>query len=263
MKELGIDGDPEAMLKLPEDPEAQIKNLDKLRLTIEHFSKAVREHVKIIDKMGLPLRCPGQPDHLKAALHYLDKQARAIKQHTVYHCLRKSTDSSTESDRGTFFFHLLLRQPELVKDWMWSLSLLNSALAKYRLEEKVSDDIFTRTKIINDTADWIRGIMSNVVLEHEQQILSFCTYLLGYAERSGIKVIPETSLGIRFALKQARDVCPALRTKDFYRMIEGYLEQGIERKRQGECVVVNVIQLLEEEVVSRDSEEGKIIVADV
>lgn len=61
MKELGIDGDPEAMLKLPEDPEAQIKHLDKLRLTIEHFSKAIREHVKIIDKMGLPLRCPGHP----------------------------------------------------------------------------------------------------------------------------------------------------------------------------------------------------------
>lgn len=197
------------------------------------------------------------PDHLKAALHDLGKQVKAIKQHTVYHCLRKDTDSFTYSDEGTFFFHLLARQSELVKDWMWSLSLLNSALNKYRLEEKVSDDISTRTKIINDTANWIRGIMRSIVLEHEQQIVSFCAYLLAYAEKSGIKVVPETSLGIQFALKQAREVCPAMRT------IEGYIEQGIERKRQGECVVVNVNQLLEEDAVSRDSEEGKIIVGGV
>jgi hypothetical protein len=248
-KRFGLE--PENAFVLPEDQEARDEHLSKLKKGILHLYSAIRNDFDTVQITGLPVQHPGKPGHLKAAVDALRDQTGRINRKTVYPCAGKDMDTGASFCRGTIFYHLVIRDPDLVRDWFKHASSLKVILEEYRTVDIVSDSILDLTKRMSDIAHQVCRLMRKVPLALEQQTLSFCSYLLSYAQSLDVKVIPETSLEIWLALKQARDVCHDIKAKDGYQWLEGYIEQGAARKRNEQDVVVDLVQHLEEELKSR------------
>lgn len=243
---------------IPEDQEARDEHLPTVRRGIQYLHDDIRHDFDMLARTGLPVQHPGEPGHLQAAVDALKTQLGKVSRKTVFTCAGKDLNTDSSTCRGTTFYHLMIRDSALVKDWLKHVSSLSAILREYRTVDTVSDSIFELTKRMSHIAREVCQSMRKVSLAQEQQTVSFCAYLLSHAQSSGVKVIPATSREIWLLLRQAHDVCRDIQAKDGYQWLEGYIEQGIARKRDEQHVVVDVVQLLEEEIETRYSMKVKL-----
>lgn len=226
------------------------------------MTKKIAERIKAIGKKGLPLRFPGEDDFLKRVTPGLGRLQERLKPHPAYHCLPVDSTAASNTGPGDFFFHLLVRQPELLKECFMDTFLLADALSIYLETSGGGDEVFRHIKAIVEMAKRLQTHLAKLDLETQQQKLSFCAYQLVYATKLGVSIVPGSGHAINFAMIQARTADPNLKTDDFFKMLRGYVLQGVlqKRKQKEKHVVVDVVQRLKEDLATRLGVKVKIVV---
>lgn len=262
MKAVHVKLDPETAFTPPAEIALREKHTHKLRHAIQHMLKDVTNRIKVVDKKGLPLRYPGRDDYLKKVPSQLSRLYEKLKQQAVYHCLSNGSTGtpSTSTGPGNFCFHLLVRQPDILKDFFYDTFLLVRALDRYQKLDGVTDEVFRSVEIIIGLAERLRKHSTKVDLEFEQQKLSFCEYQVAYAAKSNVSIVPNSGQTINIALRQARIADPDMTPDDLFKMLRGYVFEGVLQKRKGGHAVVDVIQRLEEDLATRHGVKIRIVV---
>lgn len=242
------------------DVTLRAKHTVKLRYTLQHMQKEVDRYIKTIDKKGLPLRYPGREDYIRKASAQLGTLDAKLKREAAYHCLANDTAGKPSSGPGNFAFHLLVREPDIVKDFFYDSFLLVRALDRYQVVDGVGAELFCSLETIFGLASRLRSHMAKIDLELEKQTLSFCEYQVDYAARSNISIVPNSAQAINSALRQARIADPDSKTDDVFKTLRGYVLQGVMQKRKDDHVVVDVIQRLEEDLAARHGVKVRIVV---
>jgi hypothetical protein len=260
MKALHVRLDPETAFTPPADVALRTKHTERLRHALQHLQKDVDKRIKNIDKKGLPLRYPGREDYLRKVSAQLGNLDAKLKREAAYHCLANDTAGTPSSGPGNFCFHLLVREPEIVKDFIYDSFLLVRALDRYQMLDGVGAELFCPLETIFGLASRPRTHMAKIDLELEKQTLSFCEYQVDYAARSNISIVPNSAQAINNALRQARIADPDSKTDDVFKTLRGYVLQGVMQKRKMDHVVVDVIQRLEEDLAARHGGKVRIVV---
>jgi hypothetical protein len=171
---------------------------------------------------------------------------------------RLSPDSKeehpAESERYNFMYHLMDRQPTLLKNMLYLSFMLSQGMNMYRRRTPEGKPIHRTDgtlRTIIKLAEQVQGSAKGIELAKEHQLLALCAIVSKEAEKKGIELRPSSPHAIRSALEQAK-IVGAMKTDVMFGVLDSYLMRidrcdiASDGLRKGQ--VVDICKDLEEDV---------------
>ncbi|KAJ9114731.1 hypothetical protein QFC22_005607 [Naganishia vaughanmartiniae] len=200
-------------------------NQKLLRKWLLHLHNDILDSVKNLNDRRLPLRYPGPSDPVKEARDSLIHVEKLLSTGIIYRLpTRGKKDSAKFTDRCNFLYHLLWRQPQLLKDILYSAYVLTRAMSEYRVSTPEGKPIYktdgTLRTVIN-LAEKVTRVRKRIDLEREQQLLVLCESLVVSAKDHGLVLRPSSACAIRCSLEQAK-VVSGFKTDHMFGFLDSY-----------------------------------------
>ncbi|KAJ9095685.1 hypothetical protein QFC21_005557 [Naganishia friedmannii] len=201
----------------PED-----SNQKLLRNWLLHLHNDILDSVKALNDRRLPLRYPGPSDPVKEARDSLLHVEKLLSSGIIYRLPSPGTSKFT--DRCNFMYHLLWREPQLLKDILFSAYMLSRGMTEYRASTPEGKPVYktegTLRTVIN-LAEKVTRVRKRIDLEREQQLLVLCESLVSSAKDHGLVLRPSSACAIRCSLEQAK-VVGAFKIDHMFGFLDSY-----------------------------------------
>ncbi|KAJ9111350.1 hypothetical protein QFC19_001118 [Naganishia cerealis] len=187
-------------------------NQKSLRKWLIHLHNDILESVKDLNNRRLPLRYPGPSDPVKEARDSLIHVEKLLSSGVIFRLPssgKEDGEPSTFTDRCNFMYHVLWRQPQLVKDIMYSAYMLSRAMTEYRASTPEGKPVYKTEGTLQAViilAEKVTRVRKRIDLEREQQLLELCESVVHSAKDHGIVIHPDSACAIRCSLEQVKVV---------------------------------------------------------
>lgn len=215
----------------------------------------ILESVKDLNGRRLPLRYPGPSDPVKEARDAMIHVEKLLSSGIIYRLWPDTKEeSSAESERYNFMYHLMDRQPTLLKNMLYLSFMLSQGMNMYRRRTPEGKPIHRTDgtlRTITKLAGQVQGSAKGIELAKEHQLLALCAIVSKEAEKKGIELRPSSPHAIRSALEQAK-IVGAMKTDVMFGVLDSYLMRidrcdiASDGLRKGQ--VVDICKDLEEDV---------------
>jgi hypothetical protein len=207
----------------PPEEEVRRRGVSKI---LGKLAKDISQRIEDVKKLGLPLRYPFQPDHVKVVEGLFEERFMDSVEASGY-------------------------RPDFMKSLVYSGFLFATALERYKGLTLGKHKIFDSLKIVIDFAERLQQQIRQIQVEGEQAFLSECAHQIESAPERGLRILPKSAHAIRLALGQAEATGMMKSRVDAFRWLEGYIKRRLAQESgrpDNGLIVIDVIKGLEEDI---------------